>query len=82
MNVVIHMNSNSLSHSICGKIQKANNIWRIKRDIGKILRDLLTRKGIEIIEAELCIGHIRMPLEIPAKYSGSEIMLYLIDMLT
>ena len=31
---------------------------KIKRDIGKILRVLCQRKGIEIIEAECCPDHI------------------------
>ena len=50
---------------------------RIKQDVGKILRDLCERKGIEIIEAELCKDHIHMLVRIPPKYSVSEIMGYL-----
>ena len=50
---------------------------RIKADIGKILRELCERKGIEIIEAELCPDHVHMLLRIPPKYSVSEIMGYL-----
>ena len=46
-------------------------------DIGSILRELRTRKGINIIEAELCPDHVHMLLEIPPKYSVSEIMGYL-----
>jgi putative transposase len=42
---------------------------KIKQDIGKILRDLCERKGIEIIEAELCKDHIHMLVRIPPKYS-------------
>ncbi len=49
----------------------------IKKDIGKILRELCERKGIEIIEAELCPDHIHMLIRIPPKYSVSEIMGYL-----
>ncbi len=30
---------------------------KIKRDVGKILREL-SKKGIEIIEAELCKDHV------------------------
>ena len=80
------MNSNSLSHTkwnckyhivFAPKYRRQIIYGRIKRDIGKILRDLLTRKGIEIIEAELCIDHVHMLLEIPPKYSVSEIMGYL-----
>ena len=32
----------------------------VKKDIGRILRELCERKGIEIIEAELCPDHIHM----------------------
>lgn len=80
------MNSNCLSHTkwnckyhivFAPKYRRQIIYGRIKKDIGKILRDLLTRKGIEIIEAELCIDHVHMLLEIPPKYSVSEIMGYL-----
>jgi putative transposase len=50
---------------------------KIKKDVGKILRDLCERKGIEIIEAELCKDHVHMLVRIPPKYSVSEIMGYL-----
>ena len=33
---------------------------QIKVDIGKILRDLCERKGVEILEAECCPDHIHM----------------------
>ena len=49
----------------------------IKVDIGKILRQLCQRKGVEIIEAELCPDHVHMLLSIPPKYSVSQIMGYL-----
>jgi putative transposase len=49
----------------------------IKKDIGKILRELCERKGIEIIEAELCPDHIHMLVRIPPKYAVSDIMGYL-----
>ena len=86
MKGVIHVNSNSLSHTkwnckyhivFAPKYRRQLIYGRIKRKIEKILRDLLTRKWIEIIEAELCIDHVHMLLEIPQKYSVSEIMGYL-----
>ena len=49
----------------------------IKADVGKILRELCERKGITIIEAECCPDHVHMLVEIPPKYSVSEIMGYL-----
>ena len=49
----------------------------LRADIGKILRELCDRKGIEIVEAECCPDHIHMLVNIPPKYSVSEIMGYL-----
>ena len=42
-----------------------------------MLRMLCDRKGIEIIEAELCKDHIHMLVQIPPKYSVSDIVGYL-----
>ncbi len=50
---------------------------RLRLDIGKILRLLCERKGIEIIEAECCKEHVHMLIKIPPKYSVSSIMGYL-----
>jgi len=50
---------------------------KIKVDVGKILRELCERKGVEIIEAECCPDHIHMFVRIPPKYSVSEVMGYL-----
>ena len=49
----------------------------MKVEVGKILRDLCERKGIEIIQAECCVDHIHMLVRIPPKHSVSEIMGYL-----
>ena len=46
-------------------------------DIGKILKELCKRKGIEIIAAEAYMDHIHMFIRIPPKYSVSGIMGYL-----
>ncbi|WP_027347742.1 IS200/IS605 family transposase, partial [Helcococcus sueciensis] len=63
------MDKNSLSHTswnckyhivFAPKYRRQIIYGRIKEDIGKILRDLLTRKNINIIEAELCPDHIHM----------------------
>ena len=50
---------------------------RYKVEIGKIIRTLCERKGIETIEAELCPDHLHMLVSIPPKYSVSEVMGYL-----
>ena len=46
-------------------------------EIGKILRDLCEWKGINIIEAEVCIDHVHMLIEVPPKHSISGVMGYL-----
>ena len=50
---------------------------QIKVDIGKILRDLCERKGVEILEAECCQDHIHMLVTIPPHMSVSGFMGYL-----
>lgn len=50
---------------------------KLRREIGKILRELCERKGVEIIEAEACPDHIHMLVSIPPKISVSEFMGYL-----
>ena len=46
-------------------------------EVEKILRDLCEWKGVTIIEAEVCIDHVHMLLEIPPKMSVSSFMGYL-----
>ena len=50
---------------------------KIKADVGKILRELSERRGMEIIEAECCPDHIHMLVAIPPHMSVSEYMGYL-----
>ena len=50
---------------------------KLRADIGKILRDLCNRKGVEIIEANACPDHIHMLVSIPPKYAISAFMGYL-----
>ena len=40
-------------------------------EVGKILRQLCEWKGVNIIEAEVCVDHIHMLVEIPPKMSVS-----------
>ena len=49
----------------------------MKAEVGKILRTLCERKGVEILEAEACVDHIHMLVSIPPKLSVSEFMGYL-----
>ena len=80
------MNNNSLAHTkwnckyhivFAPKYRRQVIYGQIHADIGKILRELCERKGVVIIEAEACPDHIHMFVEIPPKYSVSEIMGYL-----
>lgn len=80
------MDINSLSHSkwrckyhivFAPKYRRIVIYGKIKVEIGKILRTLCERKGIKIIEAELCPDHIHMLVEIPPKYGVAAIIGYL-----
>ena len=80
------MDKNSLAHTkwnckyhivFAPKYRRQIIYGKIKGDIGKILRTLCERKGIEIIEAQACPDHIHMLLSIPPKYSVAEVMGYL-----
>ena len=80
------MDKNSLSHTaweckyhivFAPKYRRQVIYGKLKTDIGKVLRELCDRKGVEIIETELCVDHIHMLVRIPPKYSVSEIMGYL-----
>ena len=50
---------------------------KIKADIGKILRQLCERKGVEIIEATACPDHIHMLVSIPPHLSVAQFVGYL-----
>ena len=80
------MDKNSLSHTtwnckyhivFAPKYRRQIIYGKLKAEIGKILRTLSERKGVEILEAEACPDHIHMLVSIPPKYSVSEYMGYL-----
>ena len=80
------MDKNTLAHTtweckyhivFAAKYRRQLIYGKIKQDIGKILRELCERKGIEIIEAECCKDHVHMLIRIPPKYSVAETMGYL-----
>ena len=48
-----------------------------RREIGETLRMLCNWKKANIIEAEICLDHIHMLVEIPLKYAVSSFMGYL-----
>ena len=79
-------NINSLSHStwnckyhivFAPKYRRRAIYGQIKKDIGRILRQLCEYKEVKIIEAEACPDHIHMLVEIPPKMSVASFMGYL-----
>ena len=50
---------------------------QLKADIANILSTLCTRKGVEIIEAEICPDHVHMLVRIPPSMSVSSFVGYL-----
>ena len=80
------MDKNSLAHTkwnckyhivFTPKYRRQIIYKQISADIGEIIRTLCARKGVTIIEAEAMPDHIHLYVEIPPKYSVSEIMGYL-----
>ena len=72
------MDVNSLAHTkwnckyhvvFAPKFRRKIIYNELRQDIGKIIRMLCNRKGITIIEAELCPDHIHMLIGIPPKMS-------------
>ncbi len=77
-NSLAHTTWNCKYHLVFAPKYRRQIIYRqLRADIGKILRELCDRKGIHIEEAQCCPDHIHMLVEIPPKYSVSEIMGYL-----
>lgn len=80
------MDMNSLSHSkweckyhvvFAPKFRRKVIYGQLKRDIANILSMLCKRKGVEIIEAEMCPDHVHMLVRIPPNISVSSFMGYL-----
>jgi len=80
------MDKNTLSHTawnckyhvvFAPKYRRQIIYGKIKADVGRILRELCERKGIEILEASLCKDHVHMLVSVPPKFSISSIMGYL-----
>lgn len=83
---VVQMDMNSLSHSkweckyhvvFAPKFRRKVIYGELKRDIANILSMLCKRKGVEIIEAEMCRDHVHMLVRIPPNISVSSFMGYL-----
>ena len=80
------MDSNSLSHTkwnckyhivFAPKFRRKIIFGQLKHDIANILSTLCKRKGVKIVEAEVCPDHIHMLVEIPPSMSVSQFVGYL-----
>lgn len=83
---VSKMDSNSLSHTkwnckyhivFAPKFRRKIIYGKLKRDIANILSALCKRKGVKIVEAEMCSDHVHMLVEIPPSISVSSFVGYL-----
>lgn len=80
------MDESSLSHTkwdckyhivFAPKFRRQEIYGEKKKEIGKFIRQLCERKGVQIIEANACPDHIHMLVTIPPKMSISSFMGYL-----
>ena len=77
-NTLAHTSWRCKYHIVFAPKYRRKEIYgKCRVEIGKMIRILCQRKGINIVEAELCPDHIHMLVEIPPKYSVSQIVGYL-----
>ena len=77
-NSLAHTTWNCKYHIVFAPKYRRRVIYgNIREDIGRIIRLLCERKGMTIIEAELCPDHVHMLVEIPPKYSVADIVGYI-----
>ena len=62
---------------ILPKYRKRALYGRLRREIGKILRELCRQKEIELLEAQAMPDHVHMLLSVPPRYSIAMTMGYL-----
>ena len=80
------MDINSLSHTkwnckyhivFAPKFRRKIVYGQLKQDIANILSALCKRKGVKIVEAEICPDHVHMLVEIPPNIAVSSFVGYL-----
>jgi len=77
VNGISHTSWNCKYHVVFAPKYRRKAFYGSRRlEIGAILRKLCNWKGINIIEAEVCVDHVHMLIEIPPKYSVSGMMGY------
>ena len=62
---------------IVPKYRKKTLYGRVRREVGKIIRQLCRQKEVELIEGQACPDHIHLVLSIPPKYSLAMVVGYL-----
>ena len=73
-----HTKWNCKYHVVFAPKYRRKAFYEARRlEVGKILRDLCEWKGVNIIEAEVCVDHVHMLIEIPSKMCVSGFMGYL-----
>ena len=73
-----HTKWNCIYHIVfIPKYRRKEIYGKLCSDIGQILRQLCSYKGVEIVEASACSDHIHMCVKIPPQYSVSSFMGYL-----
>ena len=78
VNSLSHTKWNCKYHIVFAPKYRRKVFYKEKRTaIGKIIRQLCEWKGVKIIEAEACLDHIHIFVEIPPKISVSGFMGYL-----
>ena len=78
MNSLSHTSWNCKYHIVFAlKYRRKVFYGEKRREIGETLRTLCMWKKVKIVEAEVCVDHVHMLLEIPPKVSVSSSMGYL-----
>ena len=73
-----HTKWNCKYHVVFAPKYRRKEFYDARRvEIGKILRDLCNWKGVNILEAEVCVDHVHMLIEVPPKMSVSGFMGFL-----
>ncbi len=62
---------------IVPKYRKKALYGRVRREVGKIIRQLCRQKEVELMEGQACPDHIHLVLSIPPKYSPAMVVGYL-----
>lgn len=62
---------------IVPKYRKKVLYGQVKKRTGELLRELLGRKGVVVVEGNACPDHIHMVLSIPPRISIAEVMGYM-----